>query len=357
MCMRKKWSRILQQSFLVVGITAAAFVVSVLIQTVVRNVGLVSMIYILAAFLCAVFTDGYIYGVAASLMDMLIVNWAFTYPQFAFNFTISDNLFSALCMLTVCIITSMLTTKLKRQKELETENEMERTRANLLRAVSHDLRTPLTSIYGSCSAVRENYDDLTREQKLQLMDQATEDAQWLIQMVENLLTVTRMHMDAHAQIQKAPILLEELVASVLSKFRAHHPDVNVSLEVPSDMVFIPMDAMLISQVLNNLLENAVQHAAGMTQICLRVRVRENDVVFAVEDDGCGLPSDAIRHLFSDFGRTKAQADGGKRGMGIGLSVCASIVKAHGGSITGENKPAGGCLFRFTLPLEENANEQ
>lgn len=102
--------------FLVVGITAAAFVVSVLIQTVVRNVGLVSMIYILAAFLCAVFTDGYIYGVAASLMDMLIVNWAFTYPQFAFNFTISDNLFSALCMLTVCIITSMLTTKLKRQR-------------------------------------------------------------------------------------------------------------------------------------------------------------------------------------------------------------------------------------------------
>jgi len=355
--MAKKWRDILQQSFLVVGITAAAFVISVLIQTVVHNPGLVSMIYILAAFLCAVFTDGYVYGIAASLMDMLIVNWAFTYPEFAFNFTISDNLFSALCMLTVSIITSMLTTKLKHQSELETENEMERTRANLLRAVSHDLRTPLTSIYGSCSAVRENYDALTREQKLQLMDQATEDAQWLIHMVENLLTVTRMHMDEHAQIQKTPVLLEELVGSVLSKFRAHHPGVNVSLEIPSEMVFIPMDAMLISQVLNNLLENAVQHAAGMTQLILRVHLREKEAVFIVEDNGCGLGTEEIRHLFSDFGRTKEQADGGKRGMGIGLSVCASIVKAHGGTITGENKPAGGCLFRFTLPLEEKTDEQ
>lgn len=334
-----------------------AFVISVLIQTVVENVGLISMIYILAAFLCSLFTDGYVYGIIASLLYMLIVNWAFTYPQFAFNFTVSDNLLSALCMLTVSFVTSTLTTKLKRQKALEKENELERTRANLLRAVSHDLRTPLTSIYGACSAVRDSYDELTRAQKILLMDQATEDAQWMVHMVENLLTVTRMQMDEGSRVKKTPVLPEELAESVLTKFRSHHPDIPVTPDIPTDIVFIPMDAMLISQVLNNLLENAVQHADGMTKLMLRVRLQPTQAVFAVEDDGRGMSGEELHHLFTDFGRGRKHSDDGKKGMGIGLSVCASIVKAHGGTISGENKPAGGCLFRFTLPLEEEKNEQ
>jgi two-component system sensor histidine kinase KdpD len=353
--MKKYWP-VLRQILIVAGINAAAFAISFLIHSIVENTGLISMVYILAVFLCAVFTDGRIYGVAAALLDTLLVNWAFSFPFFEFNFVIADNLFSALCMVTVSLITSTQTTKLKHQKALEAENELEHTRSNLLRAVSHDLRTPLTSIYGACSAVRENYDRLSKEQQLAMLSQAQEDSQWMIRMVENLLTVTRLQQGDQIQLKKVPVLLEELCEGTLLKFHKYRPAVPVTLDIPSELCFIPMDAMLIEQVLCNLLENAVRHATGMTQLALRVRCQESDAVFVVEDNGCGLQPETVNHIFSGQLHSKENADA-SRDMGIGLSVCATIVKAHGGHITAENKPAGGALFRFTLPMEEVHDEQ
>ena len=343
---------------MVLGIETAAFFVGMLIQSVVHMTGIVSMTFVLAPFLVAVVTDGYIYGIIASLITTLLVNWAFTYPHFMLDFTIYDNIISAVCMLTVTIITSMQTTKLKRQKQLEAENELERARANLLRAVSHDLRTPLTSIYGACSAIEENYDSLTKEQHIKLLSQAQEDAQWLIRMVENLLTVTRMSIDSEVQIKKVPVVLEELVDGVLTKFRSHHPNVPVKVDIPEEFIRIPMDAMLIEQVLINLFENAVQHARGMTKIELRVRVAGGSAIFVITDDGCGIRQDVMRHMFTDFVKNKDLPAGDRsRGMGIGLSVCSTIVRAHGGRITAENIPTGGAMFRFILPAGEDKDEQ
>ena len=354
----KKLRSVLRNSLVVLGIETTAFFVGLLIQSFVHMAGVVSMTFVLAPFLVAVITDGYVYGVVASLLTTLLVNWAFTYPHFMVDFTIYDNIISAVCMLTVTIITSMQTTKLKRQKQLEAENEMERARTNLLRAVSHDLRTPLTSIYGACSAVSGNYDALTREQHIKLLSQAQEDAQWLIRMVENLLTVTRMSMDSGVKIKKFPVVLEELVDGVLTKFRNHHPDVLVKVDIPDEFIRIPMDAMLIEQVLINLLENAVQHASGMTKIELRVRVADDMAIFVVTDDGCGIRQDVMRHMFTDFVKNENLAANDKsRSMGIGLSVCATIVRAHGGRITAENIPTGGAMFRFILPVGEDKDEQ
>ena len=123
---------------------------------------------------------------------MLAVNFAFRTPYFAFNFTIPENIFSGVVMLVVSFMTSTLTTRIKKQEQLRMESETEKMRANLLRAVSHDLRTPLTSIYGACSTVIDNYDSLGREQKIKLLAEACADAQWLNRMVENLLSVTRI---------------------------------------------------------------------------------------------------------------------------------------------------------------------
>ena len=242
----------------------AAYAMVMLTQAVMGRIeGVAMLIFMLAVFVTSMYTEGYAWGVAASLISVLAVNFAFLSPYFAFNFTLSENLFSGLVMLAVSIMTSTLTTRVKKQEQLRMETEREKMRANLLRAVSHDLRTPLTSIYGACSTVTENYDSLGKEQALKLLREACEDAQWLNRMVENLLSVTRFDGEQVA-VKKTPTVLEELLDAVLVKFKKRCPDVPVQLELPEDFVMIPMDSMLIQQVLMNLLENAVLHAEGMT---------------------------------------------------------------------------------------------
>ncbi len=315
--------------------------------------GVAMLIFMLAVFVTSMYTDGYLWGVLASLASVLAVNFAFFTPYFAFNFTLPENLFSGLVMLAVSIMTSTLTTRVKKQEQLRMETEREKMRANLLRAVSHDLRTPLTSIYGACSTVTENYDSLGKEQALKLLREACEDAQWLNRMVENLLSVTRFDGEQVA-VKKTPTVLEELLDAVLVKFKKRCPDVPVQLELPEDFVMIPMDSMLIQQVLMNLLENAVLHAEGMTTLTLRVFTLGSRAVFEVKDDGCGIPKERLRTLFSGTGGPdpNAPADSGKHGMGIGLPVCAAIIKAHGGEIDAESRPGEGTTIRFWLETEK-----
>ena len=318
--------------------------------------GVAMLIFMLAVFVTSMYTDGYLWGVLASLASVLAVNFAFFTPYFAFNFTLPENLFSGLVMLAVSIMTSTLTTRVKKQEQLRMETEREKMRANLLRAVSHDLRTPLTSIYGACSTVIENYDSLGREQKLKLLGEVCEDAQWLNRMVENLLSVTRIDSEK-VSVKKTPTVLEELIDAVLVKFKKTHPGVNIHVELPDDFIVIPMDSMLIRQVLTNLLENAVLHAEGMTKLTLRVFTLGNRAVFEVADNGCGIPKERLRTLFTGTLPSESGADSGKHGMGIGLSVCAAIIKAHGGEIKAESKPGEGTTIRFWLETEEIETEE
>ena len=318
--------------------------------------GVASMVFVLAVFLVSMYTDGYYYGLAASLIGVLAVNFAFRSPYFAFNFTLPENLFSGAVMLVVSLMTSTLTTRIKKQEQLRMESETEKMRANLLRAVSHDLRTPLTSIYGACSTVIENYDSLEKEQKLILLGEACSDAQWLNRMVENLLSVTRFD-GGQVAVQKTPTVLEELIDSVLVRFRKRYPEIKVTLDLPDSFIVIPMDSMLISQVLINLLENAALHAEGMTRLTLRVFTLDRRAVFEVSDNGCGIPKDRLRTLFTGMLPSDTGADSGKHGMGIGLSVCAAIVKAHGGGIKAESRPGEGTTIRFWLETESIDTEE
>lgn len=313
---------------------------------------MVVMVSVLGVFLVSYVTVGYFYGILAACASVLINNFVFTYPYFAFDFLAADNFMAALVMLIVAVLTSTMTTKLKAQEKARADARTERMRANLLRAISHDLRTPLTTIYGSCSAIQENYDSLNKEQQMKLLGEIQEDSENLIRMVENLLSVTRIGGEG-VQLHKTPTVLEELIDTTLVKFRKIYPNQSVEVSIPDDFISIPMDAMLIYQVLINLLENAVIHARGMTKLTLQVYVQDNRAFFEVADNGCGLSSDRKEKLFSGYlDSGDAPADGGRMGMGIGLSVCASIIKAHGGAITGENRPEGGAIFRFWLEMEE-----
>ena len=337
---------------LTAGILAACFFCSLFTNRISQTPMLIPMFFVLGVFLISVLTSGYRWGVAASLISVLAVNFAFTFPYFEFNFSIPVNFFSAVVMLVVAIVTCALTKKITYAEKLKADSEREKMRANLLRAVSHDLRTPLTTIYGSSAMLLENFDRFSDADRQKLLRGIRDDAQWLVGMVENLLSVTRLD-NGELRLNKTETVLEELIDTVLVKFRKRCPEQHVTVTIPEDFLSIPMDAVLIGQVLTNLLENAVIHARGMTVMELLVRQEGDRVRFTVRDNGCGIAPDRMEDLFTGYlGSSDRQGDAQRRNMGIGLSVCATIVKAHGGRISAKNRPTGGAEFTFTLDLEE-----
>ena len=315
-----------------------------------RNNVYVLLIFMLAVVLISRFTDGYWYGAIAAAGAVFAVNYAFTYPFFAFDFSLSGYPLTALTVV-VCIGISMVSSHMKRHAEMEVEMEKEKNRANLLRAVSHDIRTPLTSITGSASALLEN--DLSPEDQRKLVQGIYEEGNWLIRAAENLLSVTRIQGDS-ASLEKTGELAEEIVGEAMTRFRKDFPQTELVANVPDSFLFVPMDGMLIEQVLINLMENAVIHG-GSPVVELSVKATKRKAVFQVADRGCGIPKRQERDLCA-LAEESRQSGDNKKNMGIGLSVCKSIVTAHGGGMKAARREGGGAVFSFWLPLEEEKKD-
>lgn len=341
-------------------ILIAALVIAFLISIEFQKLDVeehITTIFVFAVFMVSLLTQGYVYGVVAAVVGTIAVNFAFTYPYFVIDFINSINAISAVIMITVSIITSLLVTKIKQHEMMKAESERERMRANLLRAVSHDLRTPLTTIYSASAMLLDNKETLSQKQQESMLQSIQEDSEWLVRMVENLLSVTRIDNET-MKITKVPTILDELIDSAVTKFSMRHPGQEIELHLPEDIVVIPMDSILIEQVILNLLENAIYHAEGMTKLILRVFTLGNQAFFEIADDGCGIEDSRLKHIFN--GCYEVQQDTNsekKRFAGIGLSVCATIIKAHGGEITAENRKGGGALFRFGLEKEETGSDE
>lgn len=236
-----------------------------------------------------------------------------------------------------------------RQRAILVETEKEKMRSNLLRAISHDLRTPLTGILGASSAILENKDTLDMDTKEQLILQIKDDSQWLIRMVENLLSVTRINADT-ANVTKTPEAAEEIVAAAIGRIRKRYPNQSINVKVPDELLMVPMDATLIEQVIINLVENAIKHS-GETVIDVSLKKKKNRAVFEVSDNGEGIPEQDFPYLFESYVPNGTRTSDSSRGMGIGLSICMSIVKAHKGKMEAANRDGGkGAVFRFSLPL-------
>ncbi len=312
--------------------------------------GFASPIFVLAVLLISHLTTGYLFGLLAAVLGVVGVNYIFTFPYWAFNFTLTGYPLTFLTLLVVSIVTTTLTTKAKQRDRLRAENEKEKMRTNLLRSVSHDIRTPLTSIVGATSALLDN-PDLPASQRCALLADVRDDAQWLIQVVENLLSITRIGTD-QAQLHTEPEPAEEVLGEFARKFRKRFPAVSVSVQVPEEVLVVPMDPILIQQVLSNLLENAAIHG-GARQIRLSLRREGTQACFSVRDDGAGIPPESLPTLFDGtlLRRSETPTGDGKRNMGIGLSVCLAIVRAHGGTLSAENHPDG-AEFTFRLPLSQ-----
>lgn len=342
------------------GLSLGIFALSILLSILFQQIGVeehITTIFMLSVFLISLVTEGYVYGLIAAIVGTFAINYVFTYPFFAFDFITPVNLISAIIMVLLSVLTSTLTTQIKQHEATKAESERERMRANLLRAISHDLRTPLTTIYSASSTLRSKRDVLTDAQQDSMLQNIQEDSEWLIRMVENLLSVTRID-DGDVKINKTPTIVDELVDSAMTKFLMRHPQQRVQVDITDELTVIAVDTILIEQVIINLLENAAYHAKNMTELTLRVFTLGNQVIFEVIDNGCGLAEDKLKHIFESGYHEKPDAGNGQRRFaGIGLSVCASIIKAHNGEIRAENRKGGGAIFRFILAKEENTDEK
>ena len=331
-------------------ILSCAFGLCNLLRLAGSSDGFASPIFVLAVLLVSRLTTGYLFGLIASLLGVVCVNFVFTYPYWAVNFTLSGYPLTFLTFLVVSVMTGTLTAQAKQRERLRAENEKEKMRANLLRSVSHDIRTPLTAILGATSAVLEN-PEMSPEDRSILLEDVRDDAQWLIRVVENLLSITRIGSD-QASIAKSPEAAEEVLGEAARKFRRRFPQVSVSVTAPESLLMVPMDPILIAQVLTNLLENAVLHGGTTTAISLSVQKEGDFARFSVRDNGRGIPESALPTLFDGtMKHSETPTSDGKRNMGLGLSVCLAIVRAHGGAMEARNLETG-AEFSFRLPLNK-----
>ncbi|MDD3192813.1 MAG: DUF4118 domain-containing protein [Oscillospiraceae bacterium] len=237
------------------------------------------------------------------------------------------------------------------RQQMVVEKQKEQMRGNLLRAISHDLRTPLTGILGASSAILENGERIAPQGRRQLIQDIHEDADWLLRMVENVLSVTRIGQGA-PNLRKVPEAVEEVVAQAVNRCRKRLPGLSLTVRVPDEFIMAPMDGTLIEQVLINLIENAYKYGRSTQPIEVTVCAAGKNAQFVVRDHGPGIAPERLPAIFEGFlGRDGQDADS-SRGLGIGLSICRSIITAHGGDILAENGADGGAQFTFTLPLEE-----
>lgn len=337
-----------------------------------------ALVFVLAVVLISLITSGYFYGIAASVVGALCINIYFMAPYAQFSLSRAGYPVTMLSMVAISCVVCALTARVKKQaleagrrerkaKELYEMNERlnaeksaiqrqsdrESIRGNILRAVSHDLRTPLTAISGAASVLLSSPE--TAPQNIPMLTDIKKDADSLIIMVENLLSVTRIQ-DGTLLLKKREEMLEEVAGDALITTRRRFPDFHVELDLSEDILCLPMDPILVKQVMVNLLENAIRHSGDRDHIRMRLYRQEDWAVVEVRDRGKGLSPEVCQAVRAARPLDRSLSGDATRGMGIGLSVCQSIVKAHGGFFSAENDPAGGAVFRFGLPMEEPDHE-
>jgi two-component system sensor histidine kinase KdpD len=226
--------------------------------------------------------------------------------------------------------------------------ETEGLRNALLASISHDLRTPLAIIAGASSSLAEAGERLPAEERLALACSIYEQSKEMSELVTNVLDMTRLEAGKIA-LERAWHSLGEIVGSVLRRLHERLALYQLQVELPVDLPLVRVDATLVEQVFANLLENAAKYTPPGTAISLRAQIRDRELLISVEDGGPGLPAGDPEQLFAKFHRGKTE--GAIAGVGLGLAICRAIVDLHGGRIWAEQRPGGGAVFRFTLPVE------
>ena len=226
----------------------------------------------------------------------------------------------------------------------------EQLRADLLRAISHDLRTPLCSISGNADMLLGNSDRLDEATKHQIYSDIYDDSEWLTGVVENLLSITRLN-DGRLKFKFTDQLLDEVIAESLRHISRKHDDYKIVTDC-EELVLARMDVRLIMQVLVNLVDNAIKYTPPGSVICIRGTKTDGKAQISVEDNGPGIPEEMKSHIFEMFYTGKTTVADSQRSLGLGLALCRSIIEAHEGTLVLTDHNPHGCDFTFTLPLSE-----
>ena len=237
----------------------------------------------------------------------------------------------------------------KEQTAMAMRNEQ--LRSNLLRSISHDIRTPLTSISGNASNLMTHYEHLDEETLKQIFSDIYDDSEWMIDLVENMLSISRIEngqMDLHLSLEVINDVIEEALRHVDRNADRH----NIVVEQDNDILMTRMDARLITQVLINLVNNAIKNTQTGSEIKIRTERDDQYIYVHVEDNGPGIPNEMKPHIFEMFYTGENVVSDGRRGIGLGLALCKSIVETHGGTIALTDNTPTGCCFSFSLPLGE-----
>lgn len=227
----------------------------------------------------------------------------------------------------------------------------EQLRANLLRSISHDLRTPLTSISGNAGILLSNEDAIEKEKRKALYADIYDDSLWLINLVENVLSVTRIE-DGSMNLSMTAELMEEVISEALNHINRKSVEHKIMVRQSDDFIIAKMDSRLIVQVIINIVDNAIKYTPKNSEIIISTVKRKDTVVVEISDNGSGISDDDKSKIFNMFYTAQTQMADSRRSLGLGLALCKSIIIAHGGTITVRDNIPKGTIFEFTLPAEE-----
>lgn len=231
------------------------------------------------------------------------------------------------------------------QKKVQIEMQKERLRADMLRSISHDFRTPLAGIMGLASTALDNYDKITDEVRMNFLQSIYEDADWLNELVENILQTTRFE-EGKVKLNIEEEAAEEIITDAVTHVKKHARRHNIFVKIPDEIILIRVDGILIRQVIVNFLNNAITYSPDECEIVVSLYREDNRVVFEVKDNGPGILQDDLSHVFDRYYHSSSNNMVNLKGMGLGLALCKSIIEAHGGKITIKNYEPHGTIVSF-----------
>ena len=312
-------------------------------------------IYLLAILLTSLVTTSRWCNLLNSLISVLVFNFFFTEPKFTLHVYEKGYPVTFVILFIASWITGTLAVRVKEHGKKAAEAEMlaqkEQLRANLLRSISHDLRTPLTSISGNASNLLSNSSSFDEATKKQIYSDIYDDSMWLINLVENLLSVSRME-DGKMILHMQTELIDEIVTESLRHVEKRSFKHIIKVVHEEELLLVKIDARLIVQVIINLIDNAIKYTPPGTEITIHSKKLDEWIVVDVADNGAGIPEEEKERVFEMFYTGNNKIADSRRSIGLGLFLCKSIIEAHGGQIELLDFEPHGSLFRFTLPAGE-----
>jgi two-component system sensor histidine kinase KdpD len=269
-------------------------------------------------------------------------------------YALSDRLDDSQTMMIKAICTQMGLAlereKLSREREdISVAMEREKQRNTMLRSIAHDFRSPLTAISGDSALLLDDFQSITDDEKKKLASDINEETAWLSDFVENILSMTRIT-EKQIVINKEDEVVDDVVNAAVDRTSRLMKNRKFTVKLPEEVITVPMDAGLITQVIVNLLDNAVKHTPSDSEISLNVEANRYVLKVSVADTGEGVPVQVRDHIFDRFVKLDDKIVDGRHGLGLGLAICKTIVEAHGGHISVKDNVPRGAVFSFTLPM-------